>query len=837
MCFILERLLALLKQTDVGEHIRSPNDVKPIVNKLRADDRSRWKDWIGKGVKCGDWASLIVNCVYQPAFKDQAATQDHHQGISAEISGLARAYRSPFMGAAPRDFIEHLTQIDKRVVDGLLPIYCKSISVVQSSGTGKSRMLTEVGAKVFTLPICLRDPNDPGYPLSDEAPFVYFRRLRFQFSENDLSLSTLSGIAHFLTAAYQTMLSRLQDIKQEVGNDCEKIRQMWYWMMEKDISRSYRMNFFQDVVERAGELEKIGPGGSPQRDRAKKHVKEAFEDLMAFIETLTSDICVTYFDEAHELQMCFWIMMHLLHAQDQSKKMWHVFIATKSPISYSSPSPRNMISARLREETLLPYFALDFDQQAIKNTNAPGPVKMSDFETIEHLAQYGRPLYVLSSKTWGRLPTRLCRWHAQSHESITAAIKHAASKLTEFHHFKATDPNHVFAVLSQRLCLDPVLSNARAVELADHSVAHHMRLLTGFLFGGAIFRTDSPSEPLLALGAAFLMYKPNKEPNTLAAILETLNLKLCKAGLIENGFMGELAARFLLLVARDYAAPADEIGPNLLKPVRLLEVLRKLFGDLPWDDNSVAAAFGGTYVNFTHWIITKDPLPEKPSRKLLSNLWARGAILQCYFNQISIDFLCPIYLGSVLPEDIFDSDRLSGLVVQVRFNDEGEVNAQREMEPARIIRDSDDPLPYLVLLMELSTTSQHRDSLDAINDRIKIIPPDYCTRADYERLTGEHEKAFQKLSQHQVQHPQDKKGAQELKAEVESKQLEKEHYNRYVITARANTYPILDEAEIAWDFRNLLQIVKPQLAPLDIAAGHMRPLEHLRDTDWLFDYA
>ena len=66
------------------------------------------------------------------------------------------------------------------------------------------------------------------------------------------------------------------------------------------------------------------------------------------------------------------------------------------------------------------------------------------------------------------------------------------------------------AVLSQRLCLDPVpsLSGTEAVELAESrlgSVAHRMRLLFGLSDNGAMFYTHSPLEPMLALGSAHLL--------------------------------------------------------------------------------------------------------------------------------------------------------------------------------------------------------------------------------------------------------------------------------------------------------------------------------------------
>jgi len=65
-------------------------------------------------------------------------------------------------------------------------------------------------------------------------------------------------------------------------------------------------------------------------------------------------------------------------------------------------------------------------------------------------------------------------------------------KLTNGTTFSTTEVQHVFAVLSQRLCLDPVLSSTDAVKLADRSVAHHMRLLLGLSDNGALFYTHSP---------------------------------------------------------------------------------------------------------------------------------------------------------------------------------------------------------------------------------------------------------------------------------------------------------------------------------------------------------
>jgi hypothetical protein len=144
-----------------------------------------------------------------------------------------------------------------------------------------------------------------------------------------------------------------------------------------------------------------------------------------------------------------------------------------------------------------------------------------------------------------------------------------------------------------------------------------MRFLTGFSDNRRTFYTYSPSEPLLTLGAIDLLY--NQEDSLLGQVLNTFSHNLCSVGLVEKGLLGELGGRTLLLVARDFAAPmrAQGFGPDLLKPVLLMGFLDTLFGSKKWCDPcrpEFMSAFRDTYVNFTHWIVTKDSLPAVPSQ-------------------------------------------------------------------------------------------------------------------------------------------------------------------------------------------------------------------------------
>ena len=176
----------------------------------------------------------------------------------------------------------------------------------------------------------------------------------------------------------------------------------------------------------------------------------------------------------------------------------------------------------------------------------------------------------------------------------------------------------MFAVLSQRLCLDPVLVGSEASELAERSVAYHMRLINGFSDNGEAFYTHSASEPILVQGSLDLLYN-QWGGHHLARVLKTLTIHLCSAGLVEKGLLGELGARTLLVIARDFAAPVQQDiynQRNFLQPVGLLHFLGSLFGSKSWAGGGQPKfddAFHGAHVNFTHWMVTKDHIPEAPS--------------------------------------------------------------------------------------------------------------------------------------------------------------------------------------------------------------------------------
>jgi len=185
------------------------------------------------------------------------------------------------------------------------------------------------------------------------------------------------------------MLKWLRNMQRCWNLDGQALLRHWHEVMELDTSRKERINFFEEVVETANSVSscslffplsfllnltfirqlrskmphqptnpnRTGSGSGDKKDigiveQARAlydlHAKGAVNNLMDFLATLDPGkpcLAVTYFDEAPELNRCFWILLRLLNNQDISKNMWYVFMGTKSTVSHFSPTPKNCESS------------------------------------------------------------------------------------------------------------------------------------------------------------------------------------------------------------------------------------------------------------------------------------------------------------------------------------------------------------------------------------------------------------------------------------------------------------------------------------------------------------
>jgi hypothetical protein len=212
---------------------------------------------------------------------------------------------------------------------------------------------------------------------------------------------------------------------------------------------------------------------------------------------------------------------------------------------------------------------------------------------------------------------------------------------------------------------------------------------------------------------------------------------------------------------------------------------------------------------------------------LLANLWARGAALQCCFNQKSIDFLIPIYIGSIVDTDRFNPSNLSVVAGQVKFKDDRDKQAGFKIRPIGIPRDRHQPLPYLALLMELGNNSKYSES----NSKIFSIPSASATsQATYSGLADQLDVATKPakdggLSQGKIK---------EIRQDMGS-------FNRYCVFVRGaspDTYGVLKTAHIEEAFSKLLRITMAFPNKEDHEIQHMLPLNRLVSgyAEWMLVY-
>jgi hypothetical protein len=72
-------------------------------------------------------------------------------------------------------------------------------------------------------------------------------------------------------------------------------------------------------------------------------MKSSTKSLAAFVNQLfpKTPLVVTYFDEAHELKLSYWMLLRLASSQDHKIPMWYASMGTQSSLTYLSPSPQD----------------------------------------------------------------------------------------------------------------------------------------------------------------------------------------------------------------------------------------------------------------------------------------------------------------------------------------------------------------------------------------------------------------------------------------------------------------------------------------------------------------
>ncbi|KAI0699244.1 hypothetical protein BC835DRAFT_1331864 [Cytidiella melzeri] len=643
----------------------------------------------------------------------------------AEARLLANAFTRQSEGQALDRLRSALDTLEKLYVD--TEHYGRSLPIVQSSGTGKSKLVKDLARRVALISVCLRQGKSPfgGWPPGDLPVW--------QFLIEEIGYEAEVRFAAWLGAVYHLLSIHLESCP--LGASPEQLTGCFPDTYEFNTTSlpSARFKAFDAVSRHAREMLKTNSTqlATAFRNAEKSQNQHLDEDLLDDVYVMFclkpalkvsqqlldrqhtrliiafDECCSLNVSEASRNPMSLLPIWRVTKAADRhfSKNdlfhFWHFFMDTNLSVSsLVPPSGRLAPSARLVQTLtpLPPFTFLGFDQMSGKPSSTPkGALCLSKVKLM------GRPL-------WSTIPNmtimETAKWKLFSHTKMLHMEK-----------------DHVFAAFALRLSLD-IAETAVASTLATDAVKSHMRILVN-VYQQKFVVTSAPSEPILALAAADALNARIPSGDSVMDVDEytlnpayqeavgTLFDKLVVSGLVvDKGGNGELIARLLLTLSRDRAIMQQHncliSGDYLVHTVSLHEFLCTL---LPPNIFAQHADFvkhaKKKHLNFTHFVTLKCNIHDL-GIKLLRNAWERGVAFQCCLNQPVVDLVLVTYSGSL--SEPWNDDKFGTVAIQVKNRGQAASAELVRSLAGPTIDHGKRPVNEVVLFMDLGTSSAFQPS-------------------------------------------------------------------------------------------------------------------------------
>ncbi|EPQ51580.1 hypothetical protein GLOTRDRAFT_140973 [Gloeophyllum trabeum ATCC 11539] len=603
-------------------------------------------------------------------------------------------------------------------------LYARYATIVNSSGTGKSRMVDELGKDVIVIYMCLRDHRSEGFPPADAD----LRDWLLKISKGD------GRVDGFLWGLLTVTSKCLEDIvdREDLGNlrGEPRLRRLASafrsCMVDGQTFNSvndYRKSFYSDVIKEATDFANAsvpmlnGAGqGSPRRgatlnDEGQTSTKAAHRllevvsgeklPLSKLPRGLVKPYVVLSFDEAYDLPQTppkhSWSIFSEIRCALRSLEglpIFSLFLSTLgrfqdfSPDSYQHRSAQVVLEAP--DYKVLPAITeIVFDELAPQIVE--GEYTLEKVTKIDFMCRLGRPLFG-------------SRYDFGSAKVKDELLDFARAKLlgTSVSATRDSDKG-LLACLALRYAFEFRPKNPREREVESEQVERHMRICLAATPGFQSMVTVAPSEPLLA-EAAGQELKDRSEAQLMSEHLDVWG--------VHRGDRGELAAMLLLMKARDMLA----YGPRNHSPVfSVLEFLQTLLhesaniGDaLPSTSRQdecldFSTTFKDARMAFNHFVKVQDY--DVINVQYLWRLVLRRAAILCADNHRGVDIVIPF----VFKDAPIEAQNISAILIQVKNDRSYSHKVQRTtfvgMDPRRVrlFTRKDSPLPVIRMVFSLGS--------------------------------------------------------------------------------------------------------------------------------------
>ncbi|KAI0248394.1 hypothetical protein BJV78DRAFT_1354923 [Lactifluus subvellereus] len=243
------------------------------INQFRANVKRKGEqqfiDLLRDMARKKSWQDLLENEVFLRQLEVDTEKSRRAFISDPSVDATVRAWSSPFQGNAADVLLMTISDyLDKQRV-----VYARHTSIVNSSGTGKSRTVDQVARKIITVPMCLREDGSQARDPNDQAAVA--QRL------HGLVYSLLTVMHNYLVAIESEWhvangVADIPALPTLTDDDINNLSQAeWYEQallvkarQEKlaiafrecitagqsfQTPNSYRQTFFEEVIDRANE--------------------------------------------------------------------------------------------------------------------------------------------------------------------------------------------------------------------------------------------------------------------------------------------------------------------------------------------------------------------------------------------------------------------------------------------------------------------------------------------------------------------------------------------------------------------------------------------------------
>ncbi|EIM80252.1 uncharacterized protein STEHIDRAFT_172882 [Stereum hirsutum FP-91666 SS1] len=607
--------------------------------------------------------------------------------IIIESVSIHRTWTAPYQGDSHKQLYETICGMPKSTA-----ACSHMLRVIQSHGSGKSRMVDEMAELVFTIPVNLQndryDEIGPHYPPPDKSIRDVLLQTFEEPTRQQIRYHTFFGS---LFAATKSEIDRIVAEKPEMTYtelthrwrmylraECASGRDEFYERVVRDMKLEEESLSREAVEEAAKRTESSGedcirrqvPEENKSADelqldltyyRTTDHLDNLLESLRSVRDDTKPKRSVDFiisFDESQELSRRQIDSSPPKSLYDVLCSVLNIYVHTPFFILFLSSVPhvsrkaqpsggRLFSSARWVPHVSLhaPILKMPFDCSP-RLPIAPREHTLQEISRIEFMAQFGRAIF------WAMLHGRTGQ---ELNDMSTRVINLARSMLLGLPGYRPRTAR--LAVVDVRLCLEYSRQNSQlALETQGELVMHHMRTIDSYPEHQLWFLSGFASEPIVAEAATREL---NDWRQSESAVLINVLDEYMGSGILDAGERTRLVARALITEAYDRATlrckkTNDSTLASGCGVIDFVEELYKEHREITesFPDNIQSGtpfreAFQHARLRITHWVRVKDGHELNTERMAAAFIRGFAFICSCGSDDPFVDLVAPVLLWDV----------------------------------------------------------------------------------------------------------------------------------------------------------------------------------------------